>query len=262
MFTSAQICARARTIAKNTGDLSVSGNLLNMVLADLCQTYDFELARGTYTFNFNPSSTSTAAFPNNVAGSGPYTLPANYLRTERGEFFWYLNGVPYPMISCDMSEFDNMVQTAGFQSYPAIFATDMSTAPPAGAGALAVVWPPAFGSYSAMIRYFRQMADIGSGTLTGQWNPGIVAPELSTVIPWFTNQTYLITRLAGELMKETSDSRWEAFLGNEQHGAQGILNRYLKLKDDGDGRAKRVTLDRRRFSKNFQALPPTKIVGW
>ncbi len=47
-----------------------------------------------------------------------------------GPIAFDLDGVPYPMISCDMAEFDMMVQTAGFQSYPAIFATDMSQTPP------------------------------------------------------------------------------------------------------------------------------------
>lgn len=261
-LTSAQICSRARTIAKVQGDIAPSGLLLNVILSDLCQTYDFELARGDYVFNFSPSTTTTAAYPNNVAGSGPYDLPADYLRVDRGEFVWYLDGVPYPMINVDMAEFDMMVQTAGFQSYPAIFATDLSTMPPAGANATAVIWPPASGSYQALIRYFRQMPDIGSGTLATGWNPGVIAPESSTVIPWFPNQTYLITRLAGELMKDTSDTRWQVFLGDGDEGAQGILKRYLKMKDDYNDRAKTVSLDRRRFGRNFSTLPNTKQTGW
>lgn len=248
-LTAAQICTRAAAIAKFNGATSVAGLYLNAVLQELCQTYDFELARKNYVFDFNPSSTTTVAFPNNVAGSGPYTLPADYLRCQKGEFLWYLNGVPYPMIAVDMAEFDRLVQQANMQSYPAIFATDMSTAPPNGAAATAVIWPPASGSYEALIRYFAAM-------------PDITTPETSSTIPWFPSQTYLITRVAGELMKETSDSRWRTFLGTGDEGAQGILDRYLKNKDDNSDRAKRVTLDARRFGPNFRNLANTKIVGW
>ncbi len=233
-----------RSSTRPSGSAATAGLYLNSVLNELCQNYDFEVARGNYSFNFNPSSTTTSAFPNNVAGSGPYTLPTDYLRVEKDEFLWFLNGVPYPMINCDMSEFDAQVQQAGMQSYPALFATDMSTSP-----ATAVIWPPASGSYSALIRYFRQM-------------PAITTPETSSTVPWFPDSNYLVTRLAGEMMKETSDSRWEEFLGEKSHGAQGILNRYLKMKDDHNDRAKRVSLDRRRFGPNFGTLPITKTTGW
>lgn len=243
-LTAAQICTRAAQQAKQSGALAVAGQYLNAVLSELCQTYDFEVARGDYVFNFNPSSTSSAAFPNNTAGSGPYDLPDDYLRCQKGEFLWYLDGEPYPMIAVDMSEFDEQVQQAGMQSYPALFATSMNSTPKT-----AVIWPPASGSYEALIRYFRQM-------------PDITTPEISSTVPWFPHQNYLITRVAGEVMKETSDTRWSEFLGDRPHGAQGILNRILKLKDDNSDRAKRVTLDRRRFGPNFSKLNPTKQTGW
>lgn len=258
-LTSQNIVQRAANIAKFKGGLSVAGQMLNVVLADLCETYDFELCRATFSSTFNPSLASTTVFPNNTPGSGPYSLPADYLRCNRNDVQWLLSGVPYQMIAVDMSEYDAEVQQAGLQSYPVIFATDVSLAQ---ATPVAVVWPPPAGAYTWFLRYFRQMSDIGSGTVQGAWNPGVTVPESSSTVPWFPNQTYLITRTAGELMKESSDSRWKSFLGDGEHGAQGILNRYLKLKDDKETRSLRVTLDRRRFGKNFNRLPNTKQMGW
>jgi hypothetical protein len=45
-------------------------------------------------------------------------------------------------------------------------------------------------------------------------------------------------------------------------GAQGILNRYLKLKDDNSNRAKTIKLDRRQFGRAYNTLPNTKLIGW
>lgn len=258
-LTSAQICQRSSNIAKNKGGLAVAGQWLNVILAELCQTYDFEICRGAFSSNFNPSLSSSAAFPNNTPGSGPYALPNDFLRCNRDDVQWFLSGVPYQMIAVDMSEYDQQVQQAGIQSYPVIFATDLSLNQ---STPVAVVWPPPAGAYPYLVRFFRQMSDIGSNVAQGSWNPGNTSPELSSTIPWFPNQNYLITRVAGELMKETSDERWESFLGESDFGAQGILDRYLKKKDDQDDRAKRVTLDARRFGRNFSRMPPTKNFGW
>lgn len=259
-MTSAQICARAVSIAKSKGGLTVAGILLNAVLQELCQTYDFEVCRGTYSFAFNPNSVASANFPNNVSGSGPYALPADYLRVQKDEFFWFLNGEPFEMINVDMAEFDAQVQQKGNQSYPGIFATDLSTAP-----ATMVIFPPASGNYAAMLRYMRAMADIGSNAAAqGAWVAGAAAPEVSTVVPWFPSATYLYTRVAGELMKDSSDSRERAYLGDgteENPGlAAGILHRYLLMKDDHEGRTYRVTLDKRRFRPSPGRLADTKKV--
>ena len=111
------------------------------------------------------------------------------------------------------------------------------------------VWPPASGSYPLTIRYQPQMPDIAT-------------PETSTDVPWFPNQKYLINRLAGELMMLTDDDRATAYLGNNPQGAEGILTKYLKMKDDGEGHAHRVQLDRRYFGSRFNKLPNTKLIGW
>ncbi len=231
------ICSLARADSKCPGYTSQSGELLNAVLQELCQTYDLDVTRGTHVFNFNPASVGDPDYPNVQPGAGPYDLPADFLRMcNDKDNIWFLNGVPYPMIPVDISEYDNFVQQTNLQSYPYIAATDMSTAPPNGANPKMVVWPPASGAYQCMLRYRRQM-------------PDITTPETSSTVPWFPNSQYLRTRLAGELMKITNDDRWQAFLGDSPSGAQGILNRYLKLKDDSTNRAKMVTLDRRQFGR-------------
>lgn len=243
---SATLITLATQIAKTPGFTSQAGDLFNIILSDLCQTYDFDVARGTYTFNFNPGLITTDVYPNIQPGGGPYPLPADFLRMASDkEFQWFLLGVPYPMIPCDLDEYDNMVQQAGLQSYPYIFATDMSSAPPNGENPVLVVWPPASGAYPCLIRYRRQM-------------PDIAAPLTPGTIPWFPNQTYLLTRLAGELMKFSGDPRRDAYLKESAL----ILDGYLKMKDDSTDRAQKVGLDRRQFGRAFSALKNTKLVGW
>jgi hypothetical protein len=88
--------------------------------------------------------------------------------------------------------------------------------------------------------------------------PDITTPETSSSVPWFPNTKYLITALACELMKLTNDDRYLAYKAD----ADDILMRYLKMKDDPEGRAKRVQLDRRFFGNRFNRLPNTKLIGW
>lgn len=246
-LTAAQIVALANQDASTQGYTSQAGELLNVVLQELCQTYNLVAARGTFVLTFNPGqATDPALYPNVSQGAGPYELPADFLRmVDDKDATWYNNGVPYPMIPCDLSEYDNLVQQAGQQSYPYIFATDPSQSPPN-----LLVWPPPSGAYTCLIRYYRQMPDIAT-------------PETSSTVPWFPNTQYLRTRLAGEMMKIADDDRWERFLGDGPSGAQGILNRFLKLEGDRSDRAQTVKLDRRKFGGgNFSNLPNTKSVGW
>ena len=244
-LNASQIVTLACQIAKVKGMTSQAGQFLNSILSDLCQTYDFDVAKGTYTFNFDPGLITTAVYPNIQPGGGPYPLPADFLRmVDEKDAMWFLLGVPYSMISCDLSEYDNYVQQAGVQSYPYIFATDMSQSPPN-----LVVWPPASGAYPCMIRYRKQM-------------PDIAAPETSTTVPWFPNTKYLITELASQLMMISDDDRAAAFAGDGPDGSQGILKKYLQMKDDKSGRAQTVKLDRRYFRSAFGRLKNTKVVGW
>lgn len=240
-LTFAQIVNLACAIAKAPAMTAQAGQFLTAILDELAQNYDFAINRGTYVFNFNQNQpTDPAVYPNVAPGGGPYDLPADYLRMYGNE--WFLQGVPYPMIHCDLKEYDLFYQSAGFAAYPNLLATDMSQTPPK-----LLVWPPAAGSYQAMVRYFKQPTDAAPSTL-----------PTSADNPWFPQATYLTKRLAAEMMQITDDDREPVF--REQ--CESMLSKYLKMKDDHTDRAKTVTLDRRRFSRRFDTLPNTKKVGW
>ena len=226
-----QIVSLATQAAGVPGFTAQAGQFLNMILSDLCTDYDFDLAKKTTVITLGVSS-------------GPYALPSDYLRALKDDIFYTFNGVPYPLVPVDLSEWDSYPQQAGFNAYPTAYATDMSQTPP-----VLYVWPPSNGSLPLTVRYFSQMPDIAQ-------------PETSATVPWFPNQTYLITRLTGELMRIADDERMADYLGDGPEGAQGILDRYLKLKDDSETRSKRVTLDRRFFRPRWGSLKNTKSIGF
>lgn len=235
MLTAAQIVNLACQVSKAPGFTSQAGQLLNAILGELCQNHNFALASIAYAFSFTGTS-------------GPYAMPADYLRTKKDTFKYTINGVPYVLTQYEYQEYLSMIQTAGFQSYPTIFATDASTVPTG-----LYVWPPPSGAYPATMEYYRQM-------------PDITTPESSSAQPWFPNQVYLLRRLAGELMMLTGDQRANGFLGEDEdttpQGAGVILRRYLKMKDDKGGLVPRVTLDGRMFGSPFRNLKSTKKIGW
>lgn len=226
-LTAAQIVEQACRIAKAPSFTTIAGEWLNMILQELCQNYDFDTARSTYNFTTTGSA-------------GPYAMPSTYLRAKYRDVFFTINGVQYFPIFIDQARYDTLVQTPGMMSYPTYFATDASASP-----INMYLWPPPSGAYVFTVRYYRQMADI-------------TTPATSTDVPWFPNTNYLVTRLAGEMMKVTNDDRAGGFLSN----AEAILDRYLKMKDDHNGKAMNVDLDRSRFRGPGRLLPNTKQLGW
>ena len=52
-LTAAQIVSLACQAAAAPGYTTQAGELLNVILADICQTYDLDVARGTANFNMN-----------------------------------------------------------------------------------------------------------------------------------------------------------------------------------------------------------------
>lgn len=248
-LTAQQIVTYACQIAKGPGYTSQAGDFLNVVLGDLCRTFDFELAAKTFYFNFNPGL--SALVGNSIYGSGPYPLPADFLRVkDEKSAFWTLpgTGVVYPLIPCDLSEFDMMVQQSGTQSYPYIIATDMSLGDETQQGDVApvcYVYAPPSGAYPCTIRYYAQMPDIAN-------------PSTSASVPWFPHQGYLLKKVTAMVMALTNDDRQPAF----ENEADGMLRQYLMLKDNRSQRASTVKLDRRRFGRSYSTLPNTKTVGW
>lgn len=137
--TNGEILARAMQIAKapslgsSNGYTVQAAGELRAILSDLCEQCDFAVARGFYSFVFNSQANSMLG-GQNIGASGPYPLPLDYLRTSgssgsegaQKSTFWFINGVPYPMVPCDLAEFDMQVQQAGISSYPWLWATDMA----------------------------------------------------------------------------------------------------------------------------------------
>ncbi len=246
-LTAAQIVTLACQTAKTISYTAQAGQFLNSILSDLCQTYDFEIIVKTFSFNFN---LSTVSGPGNqyIAGCGPNPMPADYLRAKNREMIYYIQGVRYIMINQEQEDFDALVQQAGQSSYPSFFYVDMG---PVGTGSVPNMycWVPASGAYPVTVRYYPQMPDIAT-------------PETSSTVPWFPNQRYLLKQLSGMMMELANDDRAPEYLGNSPSGAEGILRKYLELKDDPEGRVKRVQLDRRLFGTSWNRLPNTKTIGW
>ena len=152
MLTAATIINRALQIAKAPLYTSQALDLLNAILSHLADTHDFSIARGNYQFDFNPSLQSNF-------GSGPYNLPLDYLRASgssgAGQYsvFWTLLGVPYPLIPCDLNEFYMQVEQAGLNSYPWLWATDMSNSSVASPSRYKAAFPASLvsGSTSATV---------------------------------------------------------------------------------------------------------------
>lgn len=253
-LTSAQIVSQACQEARTPGMTAQAGQKLNAILSDLCQSYDFVLAKKTYNFNFNASQI-------NAGGQAYQNLPSNFLRSIRYESFYIISGVPYPMIQCELGEFDMLVQQAGNANFPVFYTTDMSltgtTNSATGSGGAAVpvmlFWEVPSGGYPVTLRYYSQMDDIDT-------------PESSSTVPWFPNQTYLIRRLAGEMMGMSDDERRNAYLSADEErypeGAGVMLRKYLMLQDNPGEIVKTVQLDRRRFGTSFDRLRNTKQIGW
>jgi hypothetical protein len=211
-----------------------------MILADLCQDYDLAIARGMASFSFQSSAGSN---------QGPYMLGVtDWLRANRNDVVYTIDGVKYVMIGVYLAEFDALVQQAGLNAYPENYAVDNSAEAIAAYGSSVMyVWPPAAGSYPVTARYQRQMPDLTAAQLAD-----------GTTIPWFPSQGWLVTKLSAELMRLTNDDRMEKFSAD----AAGMLDKYLTLQDESTDVVKTVTLDRRRFSTPWDRVKNTKTVGW
>ena len=247
-LTAQQIVSQACIDAKAPGMTSIGALKLNAILQELCMTYDLPQARQLGFIQFNASATGGVN-----TGTGPYTLPADYLRTQNGFQFYSVDYQPYQMTPIELWEYQLLTQQPGFQDFPRNFAVDMA---PTGQGLppLEYFWPPPSISVQVQFYYFRLM-------------PDIISPAASNTIPWFPYDKYLLTRLTGEMFQTSDDERAAHYLTDKEdinpQGAGVLLRRYLNLHNDPEGRAKTVALDRRRFGiARWDRLPSTKTVGW
>lgn len=229
-LTNAQIISLACQMANCPGMTNNAGLLYNSILREIAENYDFDIQKVT-TF-----SVTTVGGANN---SGPYPLPSDYLRASPNEINYSINGTIYILTQIPIATWRSLFQGPGISNQPFNFATDFSANPPN-----AYVWPPANGAYQIQWPYFKQHADI-------------VNPQGSNVAPWFPQTSYLYTRLAGELMLLMDDTRRQKTLDE----ATKLLDKYLMMKDDPEGYAKTVQLDKSNF-RSYKNLKPTKITGW
>ena len=238
-LTAAQIINLSCQIANVPGFTAQALQLLNAVLQELDQDYDFQVIRKSFNFNFSTTASGLGYAP----GSGPNPMPADFLRLHRTGAFYQIFQVPYKLIGVTQEEFDTFVQQPGLASYPYLAYVDVASVPMG-----LYVWPPASGNYPATVRYNPIMPDITD----------------TTQVPWFPNSAYLYTRVAGELFKLADDDRWPAFLSDQpgSGGSGDMLRKYLTMKDDPATAPKSVTLDRRIFKAPIATLRSTKTIGW
>src|SRR6516164_3365096 len=150
-LSTAQIISIATQIANVPGFTAQALQLLNAVLQELDQDYDFQTIRKSFNFNFSTTVSGLGYAP----GSGPNPMPADFLRLHRNGSFYQIFQVPYKLIGVTQEEFDTFVQQPGLASYPYLVYVDVASTPMG-----LFVWPPASGNYPATVRYNPIMPDI------------------------------------------------------------------------------------------------------
>ncbi len=145
--TAMQLVSDSCLEAKTPGYLAFAGRKLNMILADLC-SYDIDVTRGVTQFVFQPGIADPLSIGS--IGSGPYPLPTDWLRANRGDVFYIISGVKYEMYPISMSEWDALVSQGGLNAYPEKYAVDNSPQNVQGAP-LMYVWPPPSGAFPVML---------------------------------------------------------------------------------------------------------------
>lgn len=222
-YTAQQIVALALQIAKVPGYSAYAGELLNSILEELWQVNDFAFSRKKTTVDLTG--------PQPALG---YPLPSDHQRTL--DTFYTINGQPTIVTQIPIEEYDNLFQGVTTSSYPQFICVDVSQTPHT---LLAYPIPPL--AVGITMRYLPQ-------------KDPITTPETSSTVPWFTQQLYLITRLATELMMISDDTRRDKYLLD----CERMLSRFLTMgAEDRENYVRTVKLDPRSF-RSGGSLRPTK----
>jgi hypothetical protein len=233
--TAAQIVNLACNIAKTPGMLTTAGQFLNIILEELSQVNDLEINRGLWSINTGAPTGYT------VTSNIPYfNLATDHLRVLEDECFYLVSGVPYTLIQKQLSDFDQLITTTGFNAQVLFFAVDDSQSP-----AQIMFWPPPNASYTVFIRYEKLAA-------------AMTSPEISALVPKFPLQQYLIWEIAARMMDISDDDRVDRF----HEKAANLFRKWITMQRDMEGTVLRVKLDRNRFSTPFDLLKNTKEVGF
>ncbi len=225
----------AASIAKTPGMLVQTGQFFNIILDELALINDLEINRGLWQIN--------TAIPTgyNTTSNVPYfNLAPDHLRVLEDEVFYLVSGVPYTLIQKQLSDFDQLITTTGFNSQVIFYAIDDSQSP-----AQIMFWPPPNAAYTVNIRYEKSTSDMAN-------------PETSTAIPRFPLQQYLIWETAARMMDISDDDRCDKF----QAKAKELIRRWMAMQRDMESTVLRVKLDRNKFSTPWDLLKNTKEVGF
>ena len=215
-ITSQQIVADACQMAKCPGYTAQGGRMLNLVLSDLVLHRNLKV---------NLISNQLIIPVNSF---GPFNLETNYLRTY--DMFYTVSGTPYFLNPCSLKEIDSENYQSGISNYPYEWATDLSGVPTNGYGLL-YIYPGSNTQLSVTHRFYLQQ-------------PDITTPETSSVVPWFSDQDYLVLATAARLMRITDDNRYDRFMME----CEKMLEVHLMMgADDEQQVVKEVALDPRRF---------------
>ena len=231
-ISAATIVADALAIAKCPGFTSQGGRALNLVLSDLVLHRNLKV---------NLVSTTIPVIANS---NGPFLLEADYLRTY--ELMYYINDQPYFLRPSNRQQFDSEPNKSTTANYPYEWASDLSPealSPDTGCGQL-FIYPQSNQNLTLQHRYFVQRADL-------------TMPETSAVVPWFSDQDYLIQATAARMMRVTDDARYPLFMAS----CEKMLESHLVMEGDEQQVVKEVILDPRRFRVGG-SLKSTKVEPW
>jgi hypothetical protein len=113
-----------------------------------------------------------------------------------------------------------------------------------GIAPVAYVYPPPLSNYPVTVRYQRQM-------------PPIVSPD---TVPWFPDEGYLISDVAGRLCEISDDERADRFALR----AERRMGKYVAKEGDKTNRSQPIQLDPRNFGvgNTYARARMTKKQGW
>ena len=244
MLTSAQMIALACQAAKVPGYTVQAGQFLNARLVQLALAQDLDIVRRFYQF-------TTA-----IGSTGPYTLPANYLRAR--QVFYYLNGISYNLDQKDIKEFNRLYQGPGLSDYPYLYATDVagSMLPPPGM-TTQIPNPNTNVPVPVIYLYPQPVVNLQIEILYMDTTVEIPSPQTSSTIPWFPDQRALMHAIIEDLMMLTDDVRAK----DMQMKTDNQIRSYLQMDNDKEQRADKVQLDTDNFRTARRSVRPTKLQG-
>lgn len=220
MLQAQQIVALACQIAKAPGFTAQAGQFLNLVLESLAIEQNLDAIRRTTTISVS-------------AGVPTYNLPAAFLRAR--EVFYQINGEVFNPTEIDLDQYDMLFKGTGVSDYPYNFAVDMAQTPPTIS-----LYPQPVVPIQLTVRYQDSSVTIPT-------------PEISAVVPWFIDHSYLVHAVAERLMLLTDDDR----IAGMKSANDDTLRQYLRMNNGNT--LKTVALDPRVF-RTSRNLPPTKLL--